>query len=153
MNQQALANVGVYDLDAMINDLMGGLAIGLPVALAVALAVVWQLFKSDRAYRRLGDKVGKDGYTELMCAAWGGDLKSVRSALADGADINAQDQDGMTALMHACTRADNEKVLKELIDAGANAAIRRTSGERAVDLAYNRKHLKQVALLNEYPSE
>lgn len=137
----------------MVDDVMRGIATGGPVAIVVGLVVAYRMYKSDREYRSLAKKAGKDGYTELMCAAWASDLKSVRKALHDGVEVDAQDQEGMTALMHACIRADRVDVLKELMAAGANPSIRRASGERAIDLAYNRKHLKQVGLLENYSSE
>jgi ankyrin repeat protein len=39
--------------------------------------------------------------TPLRLAAFRGDLRSVRRLLASGADVNARDVDGMTALMYA----------------------------------------------------
>ncbi len=139
--------------DALINDLMQGLATGLPVALILGAVVVYRMYKGDRDYQALLDKVGKDGCSELMCKSWAADIKGVKELISKGVDLNAQDKDGMTALMHACTRADRIDVLKVLIEAGADPAMRRVTGERAVDLAYNRKHLKQVALLDKYPRE
>lgn len=138
---------------SMVDDLARGIATGAPVAIAIGLVVAYRVFKSDREYRSLAKKAGKDGYTELMCAAWASDVKSVRQALNDGADVNTQDQEGMTALMHACVRADRVDVLKELIAAGANPSTRRVSGGRAIDIAYNLKHTKQVAFLNQYSDE
>ena len=139
--------------DAMVNDLMEGLATGLPVALIVGAVVVYRMYIGDRDYQTLLDKVGKDGRSELMCKSWAADIKGVKELISKSIDLNAQDKDGMTALMHACTRADRIDVLKVLIEAGADPAMRQVTGERAVDLAYNRKHLKQVALLDKYTSE
>lgn len=118
--------------DALINDFMQGLATGLPVALILGAVVVYRMFRTDRDYKALLDKVGKDGYSELMSKSWAADVKGVNKLIDKGVDVNAQDKNGMTALMHACTRADRIDVLKMLIDAGADPAMRRVTGERAL---------------------
>ncbi len=134
--------------DAMINDLMRGVATGLPVAAIIGAVVVYRMYRADRDYKALLNKVGENGYSELMCKSWASDVKGVKELISKGVDINAQDQNGMTALMHACTRADRIGVITELMKASADSTIRRISGERAIDLAYNRKHTKQVEFLN-----
>lgn len=139
--------------DAMINDLAKGLATGIPVAIAIGLAVAYRMYKADREYKSLSNKIGKDGYTELMCRSWAGDIKGVRELIKSGADINAQDQEGMTALMYACIRADSKGLLEELLVAGADPNLRGVKGGRAIDLAYNRKHSKQVGILEKYVAE
>ena len=52
-------------------------------------------------------------------AARQGDREAVRELLRKGADVNAAEGDGMTALHWAATRDDNEMV-KILLYAGAN---------------------------------
>ena len=45
----------------------------------------------------------EDGHTPLMRAALEGDTATVRALLAGGADVNAKDNEGRTALMFAVT--------------------------------------------------
>src|SRR5438552_38833 len=54
-------------------------------------------------------------------AAMRGDRDTVRSLLKQGADVNAAQGDGMTALHHAAERGDAEMV-EMLVYAGANVA-------------------------------
>src|ERR1700740_1301844 len=51
----------------------------------------------NKGMRRLAP--GDFGWTELMDAATKGDLARVRDLLAKGADVNARDHSGRTALM------------------------------------------------------
>ena len=57
----------------------------------------------------------------LMRAAETGDIGQVRQLMKAGADINARDQRGFTALMHACM-SDNSsgEIVKTLLEARAN---------------------------------
>jgi hypothetical protein len=52
----------------------------------------------------------KPGVTPLMRAAAGADTKSMRAALAAGADIDAQDSSGWTALIYAAAASSSESV-------------------------------------------
>ena len=51
-----------------------------------------------------------------------------------GADVNARDSDGESALMKAVSSADGDKV-KWLIEAGADATLRDNDGRSALDIA------------------
>ena len=62
-----------------------------------------------------------------MLAAFRGDLPSVRSHLAAGADVNARDDDGMTALMYAA-RVGHGAVAHYLLLRGANLYARARNG-------------------------
>jgi hypothetical protein len=74
--------------------------------------------------------------TVLMNACSGIDqyLESVRLLLKRGADVNAQDEYGETALMKACRRGHND-IIRELLKAGANRSIKDREGHVALDLA------------------
>lgn len=65
-----------------------------------------------------------EGRTPLMAAAGRGDLEAVRALLAAGADVNAADARGFTALFHACYNGDEDRgypeVVQALLDAGAD---------------------------------
>jgi quinoprotein dehydrogenase-associated probable ABC transporter substrate-binding protein len=51
-----------------------------------------------------------------------------------GADVNAKDKDGMTALMVAASH-NNAPMIGLLMQSGANAAVRNNRGQTAVDIA------------------
>ena len=59
----------------------------------------------------------------LIQAAESGDIQSVLAALEGGADINATDESGRTAVM-AATHANQVETVQVLIDAGADINIR-----------------------------
>ena len=57
--------------------------------------------------------------SQLIHAAVRGDLPAVRARLAAGDNVNAEDQDGETALQHASYN-DRLDVVRELLTARAN---------------------------------
>ena len=59
-----------------------------------------------------------------------------KKALALGCDINAKNDEGMTALHIACINRDRF-LLKALLDAGADMSIENNDGHTALYLAYN----------------
>ena len=68
-------------------------------------------------------------------AAQRGDVEAVRSLLRDGADVNAAQNDGMSAL-HWAAQNDDDAVIEVLLYAGANtAATTRLGGYTALHLA------------------
>lgn len=77
--------------------------------------------------------------TELMSAAYAGDLEHARQLLAAGADVNAKDEGGWTALMKACYNAEQKRgyaeVVQALIDAGADIEAPIGYGVRPLMLA------------------
>ncbi len=77
--------------------------------------------------------------TELMNAAYAGDLEHVRQLLAAGADVNAKDEGGWTALMKACYNAEQKRgyaeVVQALIDVGADIEAPIGYGVRPLMLA------------------
>lgn len=69
------------------------------------------------AMLRIGvDPKKKDvnGNTALMISASQGDLQSFKDLMAYGADVNAQNKQGMTALLYAL-RANNRDLVKEIL--------------------------------------
>jgi uncharacterized protein len=67
---------------------------------------------------------GPGGQTPLMLAAWLGQPTVVAALLAAGADVNAADERGFTALFHGCYNADEDRghpqVVEMLVAAGAD---------------------------------
>lgn len=89
------------------------------------------------------------GTTPLMLAAYKGREDIVKILLNERPDVDMQDGDGRTALMVAAERYDDKKpdvryleIVKSLLAAGANTAIKNKSGKTIYDYIYaQRKHL------------
>jgi ankyrin repeat protein len=81
---------------------------------------------------------GPPGDTRVADAARQNDVAAVRSLLREGADVNAAQADGMTAL-HWAARNDDAEMVKVLAYAGANLeATTRLGGYTALHLAARR---------------
>ncbi len=80
----------------------------------------------------------------LNAAIRDGDQQQVKSLLAKGANLNAQDADGTTPLMHAVVNAGADCV-KLLLDKGADPNLSNKAGATALMWAVN--DLKKVQLL------
>jgi ankyrin repeat protein len=80
------------------------------------------------------------GERPLMAAVGGGMLDTAGALIAMGADVNAQDQSGRTALMRASTQT-NSGFITLLVDHGARVNARDSSGNTALmhasDLCFN----------------
>ena len=75
------------------------------------------------------------GDTLVTMARWG-DIDAVRLLLDRGADVNARDGDGRTALMLACySDTYAADVVRLLIERGADVNARTPSGDTAASLA------------------
>lgn len=72
---------------------------------------------------------GKHG-AKLIAASQSGETDKVKSLLADGADVNAKDREGWTALMHASWNG-HTGVAAALLDRGADVGIRDNNGGTA----------------------
>ncbi|NOY23291.1 MAG: hypothetical protein GXO70_07260 [Acidobacteria bacterium] len=75
------------------------------------------------------------------------DFKTALLLLENGADPNHQSHDGSTPLMWAATRG-NETMIRLLLNHGANPDIKNQKGQRAVDIAAQKKEFRIVGLLN-----
>lgn len=98
--------------------------------------------------------------TALMCACDNGywcvrpkrvtyedrSAEAARLILEAGADINAQDIDGMTALMHAC-RNGQINIVRFLLQSGADITIKDKEGNDAAAIASALRYEKIVDLL------
>ena len=78
------------------------------------------------------DKSNKDSMTDLMYAAYSGDLERVNQLIQDGVDLNAYcGQNKITALMYAASRGESE-IVHALIKAGADVHHTSPSGHTAL---------------------
>ncbi|MGA2138465.1 MAG: ankyrin repeat domain-containing protein [Verrucomicrobiia bacterium] len=82
----------------------------------------------------------------LLLAAQKGDLAALNNALARGADANAANSDGMTALMFAVQQG-SEDCVQTLISRGANLEARREDGQTAATLAQRANRFQILRLL------
>lgn len=81
---------------------------------------------------------------------WAGaerDTNTVRALLSAGANVNAQDHKGNTALM-AAAAYNNVRAVKVLLDAGADRTIKNKNGETALSIASNANYAEVVQLLS-----
>lgn len=89
-------------------------------------------------------KPQKDGSTLLHYAVTKGDLDFVKAIYAlGGMDINAQNEDGQTALHRAAITAQNDQILKYLISVGADKNIKTSFDESAYDFVKNNESFKK----------
>ena len=87
---------------------------------------------------------GHGGWTPIMYAALYGDAEAVRLLLAQGANPNAQNDGGGTALMYAIEDAEKTRLL---LDRGADANARSGEGRTALLIAVGRAGSNAVVKL------
>ena len=75
------------------------------------------------------------GRTKLMMAAKKGDINRIEDLLYSGAEINARDEEGWTALMYAARFQPNPDVTKLLLFKGADRAAKNRYGLSSLLLA------------------
>lgn len=83
------------------------------------------------------------GQTDLMAAAYHGDLGAVAAILSTPCDIDAQDHHGMTALMYAAMEGHSE-VVGRLIDHEADMEIQSAQRYTALMYAVRGGHVSSV---------
>ena len=86
--------------------------------------------------------------TRLNWSAERGDYVEVKKLIEEGADVNAQDKQGFTALMIA-SKEGNIEIAKLLIEEGANVNAEDEMGFTALMLASRNGHIAIVKLLIE----
>jgi ankyrin repeat protein len=90
----------------------------------------------------------KEKNVQLIQAAERGKLTEVQNALNDGADVNAKNTFGLTALMMASycgyTNGNYAEVVKLLLDKGADINVKNSKGETALVIAKD-KGQKEIA--------
>ena len=84
--------------------------------------------------------------SELGDAAWQGKVEEVKTLLANGADVNLQDDVGRTALMRVSLGRKAE-VVKILLDHGADVNLQDKFGDTALKHASRKGHKRVMELL------
>ena len=101
--------------------------------------------------------------SKLLKAATAGEVAKVERLLTKGADVNARDQDGRTALMMAALGGHTEtvkalmaaavqghtEIVEVLIDAGADVNAKDQDGATALMLAKSKGHTEIVEILKQ----
>ncbi len=77
------------------------------------------------------------------------DIKAVRKAIAEGADVNLKEREGMTPLMFA-VRLDSPKIAKLLLDNKADVNAKNQIGNTALMLAAENGNTEMAELLIKY---
>ena len=84
----------------------------------------------------------------VVRAAAAGNINALQAAVEGGGDVNARDQRGLTALMHAADRGYT-LIVPLLLRAGADPDLRAVDGPTALFLAVLRGHIEIVEVLLE----
>jgi hypothetical protein len=113
------------------------------VTVVRVIPIAWPI-----ALGREGETVEDPDQTALMLAAANRDTKGVQRLLAVGADVNARDQSGQTALIIAC-RTPNvpPELVKALLAAGADVNTRSRNDYTALSWATTRGNVEVIRLL------
>ncbi|WP_407428998.1 ankyrin repeat domain-containing protein [Treponema sp.] len=95
------------------------------------------ILAEESAKKFISDANKKDssGKTKLMQAAKSGDIALIENLLYSGAEINAKDDDGWTALMYAARFQKNPDVTRLLLYKGADRTIKNKYGLTSLQLA------------------
>jgi len=87
----------------------------------------------------------------IHAAAGGRSRDAVHALLEHGADVNARQEGGWTAL-HAASQNGDVELVQLLIAGGADVQMRADNQQNAMDLALGKGHQAVVDLLDEYAS-
>ena len=98
------------------------------------------LIAADRSSAKASNAIGQTG---LHVAGIWGNFEVGRVLLKAGADVNAQNQFGLTPLFGA-VQGDHLEFAKMLIEAGANPRIRASNGKVASDVASSRDPVTRI---------
>ncbi|WP_294431508.1 ankyrin repeat domain-containing protein [uncultured Treponema sp.] len=90
--------------------------------------------QSERHFISDANRRDANGRTKLMLAVKKGDISKIEDLLYSGAEINAKDKEGWTALMYAARFQKNADVTKLLLYKGADRTIKNKYGITALML-------------------
>ncbi len=92
----------------------------------------------------------KDGNTLYHLAIAKNDIALLKKISSLGIDINAENEEGLTALHKAAMLAKNDEILRYLISAGAKKDSKTSFGENAYELASENEILKRANISVEF---
>jgi ankyrin repeat protein len=90
--------------------------------------------------------------TPLHKAVINGNIDQIRTLIAQGADVNACDKEGMTPL-HIAAFNDKDKAVTTLLELGANPFITINGGQSALHLAAQNGNVKVLEALAAFMGE
>ena len=94
-------------------------------------------------------RLGKNGITLIMDAAWAGDAGVIPVLMERGVNIDAQkEDDGHTALMWAAWAGKGETT-RALLSLGANVDLKNKEGKTALDIAREKGHIHVERMIQE----
>ena len=93
--------------------------------------------------------VGCGPSVDIYEAAWSGDIEAIKQHLADGTDVNAKNEKGMTPLIQAAW-GDHNEITKLLIAKGADVNAMDDDGITPLDFAIVDKQSETADLLRKH---
>lgn len=90
---------------------------------------------ADFTFIENADEKDENGVTLLMKAAKKGDVEKIRNLIYSGADVNAKDKEGWTALMYAVRYQNNSDAVKILLNNKASPLVKNIYGANAMMIA------------------
>lgn len=102
------------------------------------------LIESGSDLRAVAEKFGN--VQPLHSAVAGRNHQIIESLLQNGADVNAKQQQGYTAL-HSAAHHGDMRLAKMLLQYGANPLMKLDDGQTPIDMAQNAGHLELAAML------
>jgi ankyrin repeat protein len=107
--------------------------LGIVLSFCIIVALCWVSVDFSQSYGAVSD-------TRLVRAVMKTDaLVNVQALLLEGAEVNARDDMGMTALMWASYKGKSGCV-KLLVEKGADISLKNKDGSSAIDIASARKN-------------
>lgn len=119
----------------------------------ITMALTFAVWLSINSYKKgipvegeLGDKVGKDGFNELMKCSVLGDVERTKEILSYRPNVNKADEKGYTSLMYASSNGKKD-VVELLLANGADKNISTIKGNTALSFAKKNNHEDVVKIL------
>lgn len=107
---------------------------------ALLKSIDWTKESEIRSNRNIFSSNKNKRDFSLHRAAFNGNLNEAKRLIAEGFEVNLQDDDGATPIMHAIVE-DHIDIVKYLLDCGASTNIKDTDGSSVYDLAAGNKEI------------